>query len=123
MGDQGDGFHMSERGRPGVPLVTISSPMSFIKPYFDTALLDRNSPGSLLFWACKRKPVVLAHRVLPSTMLCLFCFEQCLAPDHPGDRYQGYQMCGRDLREQKWLVRRELGEHGLIGGGLPVTYG
>jgi hypothetical protein len=49
MGDPGGGVHMSERGRPGVPLVTISSPMSFIKPYFDTALLGDDFPGSLLF--------------------------------------------------------------------------
>lgn len=101
MGDPGGGVHMSERGRPGVPLVTISSPTSFIKPYFDTALLGDDFPGSLLFWACKLKPVVLARRVLPSTMLCLFCFEHCLAPDRPRDFYQGYQMCGRDLREQR----------------------
>lgn len=43
--------------------------------------------------------------------------QQCLAPDLSADFYQGYQMDGCDLREQKWLVRRELGVNGLIGGG------
>lgn len=57
---------MSERGRPGVPLVTISSPVSFIKPYFESTLLGVDYPGCLLFWICKLKPVILARRVLPS---------------------------------------------------------
>lgn len=32
----------------------------FIKPYLDTVRLGRNCPGSILFWACKLEPVVLA---------------------------------------------------------------